>query len=99
MRSTSNHAPGGKPRRVTSASASRSSTVSPAYMSPLPPGSMASTICGNLSHRMRMACACTENMFGMLIGLPMMNGTAPSHTSVFSMQPIVLKPPPLPPYT
>ena len=29
-----------------------------------------------------MACACTENTFGMHIGLPRMNGTAPSHTSV-----------------
>ena len=45
-----------------------------------------------------MACACTENMFGMLIGVPWMNGTAPSHTSVvFSMQLIVLNAPPLPP--
>ena len=86
--------------RVTSASASRSSAVRPAYMSPLPPGARASLICGNLSQRMRMACACTENTFGSDIGLPRMNGTAPSHTSlVLSTQLIVLKPPPLPPYT
>ena len=98
MRWKLNHARGGNPMRVTSASASRSSAVSPAYMSPLPPGSMASTICGNLSQRMRMAWACTENTFGSDIGLPMMNGTAAvPHVVVFSMQLIVLKPPPLPP--
>ena len=37
-----------------------------------------------------MACAWTENTFGNDIGLPMMNGTPPSQTSVFSMQLIVL---------
>ena len=62
IRSASNHARGGKPMRVTSASASRSSAVRPAYMSPLPPGSTASTICGNLSRRTRMACACTAQI-------------------------------------
>ena len=100
IRSASNHARGGKPMRVTSASASRSSAVRPAYMSPLPPGSTASTICGNLSRRTRMACACTPRFAGMLIGVPWMYGTAPSHTPrVFSMHAIVRYPPPLPPNT
>ena len=86
--------------RVTSASASRSSVLSPANMSPLPPGSIASTIMGNLSRRIRIAWACTVKMFGIVIGVPCTNGTAPSHTSVvFSMQPMVLYAPPLPPYT
>ena len=69
-------------------------------MSPLPPGSMASMMSGNLSQSRRMAWACTENTFGMLIGVGPTNGTAPSHTSVvFSKQLIVLNAPPLPPYT
>ena len=37
-----------------------------------------------------MAWACTANTFGSDIGLPMMNGTPPSQTSVFSTQLIVL---------
>ena len=86
--------------RVTSASASRCSAVSPAYMSPLPPGSSASTICGNTSQSRRMAWAWIENTFGMAIGVAVTNGTAPSHTSVvFSMQLMVLSEPPLPPNT
>lgn len=69
-------------------------------MSPLPPGSTASTICGNRSHRSRIAWACTLNTFGMLMGEPATNGTAPSHTSgTFSMQLIDLNAPPLPPQT
>jgi hypothetical protein len=39
---------------------------------------------------MRMAWNCTENTFGRDCGLPMMNGTPPSQTSVLSMQLIVL---------
>ncbi len=45
-----------------------------------------------------MAWAWTVNRLGRLSGEPWTKGTAPSHTStVFSMQPMVLKAPPLPP--
>ena len=54
--------------RVASASASRCSAVSPAYMSPLPPGSIASTICGKTSQSRRMAWAWMEKTFGIAIG-------------------------------
>ena len=77
--------------RVTSARASRCSTVRPVQGSPLPPTSTASTIWGNTSRRIRMAWAWTVNRFGRLSGEPWTKGTAPSQTStVFSMQPMVL---------
>ena len=66
-------------------------------MSPLPPGSTASTIRSNVSQD-PLACMRTVNTFGMAIGQPMTKGTPPSQTPVvFSAPPIVLYPPPLPP--
>ena len=67
-------------------------------MSPLPPGSVASTICGNMSRSTRMASAWLENVFGMLWGMPITKGTAPSQTSGAPSKPAsVLSDPPLPP--
>jgi hypothetical protein len=67
-------------------------------MSPLPPGSVASTICGKRSRRMRRASAWLEKVLGMLCGMPMTKGTAPSHTSGAASNPaMVFIDPPLPP--
>ena len=93
-----NHDRGGKPIRVTSTSASRSSSVRTSE-SGSPPTSYASTIAGNLCRRIRIACIRTVNTFGIAIELPRTCGLNPSHTpSVFSDDPTVRKPPPLPPY-
>ena len=49
----------------------RSSASRPSNMSPLPPGSTASTIWSKRSRKIRWACMRTVNMFGMAIGDPM----------------------------
>ena len=79
-RSCANHARGGNPMRVTSSSAARCSSSNPAYMSP-PPGSTASTIWSSTSSSTRKAWAWTVNTLGIETWQPLMNGTAPSHTS------------------
>ncbi len=69
-------------------------------MSPLPPGSRASTMAGNRSHSRRMAWAWAEKTLGIATDEAMTKGTAPSHTSgTFSKQLTVLRAPPLPPKT
>src|SRR3546814_8846150 len=77
--------------RVTSLSAARSSSLSSVYGSPLPPGSIASTMDGKRLRffKMRSACMRTVNMLGIAFGVAITNGRKPSQTSrVFSALPI-----------
>src|SRR3954451_17134880 len=89
----------GKPSLVTSCNTLRCSAVSPAYGLPLPPGSIASAICGSLFASTRSARAWDVWKLGIAFGTPKTIGTAPSHTpEVFSIPPTVWYAPPLAPY-
>jgi hypothetical protein len=80
---------------VASRSAARSTSSSPAYGSPLPPGATASAICGAASRSTSRAIARTMKLLVIEVGAPMTIGTAPSQTPVVcSAAPMVWYEPP-----